>query len=143
MFFVQVQSSSPPWRGAQRAGWLQCKSNFQLNFPHLRYTSLSVGTQSAGIVQLTCSLTKSPIKFPSVEGCPTCGVVTMQKHLPNPFEPARNSQLPTPNSQLPTPNSQLPTPNSQPFFISKSSKTSRCSFYSDKHTIHTLVHFHW
>jgi hypothetical protein len=104
MFFVQVQSSSPPWRGAQRAGWLQCKSNFQLNFPHLRYTSLSVGTQSAGIVQLTCSLTKSPIKFPSVEGCPTCGVVTMQKHLPNPFEPARNSQLPTPNSQLPTPN---------------------------------------
>jgi hypothetical protein len=97
MFFVQVQSSSPPWRGAQRAGWLQCKSNFQLNFPHLRYTSLSVGTQSAGIVQLTCSLTKSPIKFPSVEGCPTCGVVTMQKHLPNPFEPARNSQLPTPN----------------------------------------------
>ena len=129
MFFVQVQSSSPPWRGAQRAGWLQCKSIFQLNFPHLRYTSLSVGTQSAGIVQLTCSLTKSPIKFPSVEGCPTCGVVTMQKHLPNPFEPARNSQL--------------PTPNSQPFFISKSSKTSRCSFYSDKHTIHTLVHFHW
>jgi hypothetical protein len=129
MFFVQVQSSSPPWRGAQRAGWLQCKSNSQLNFPHLRYTSLSVGTQSAGIVPTDMlthqALNQVPLRGGVPNGRGGCNAKPSSK-------PIRASE------KLPTPNSQLPT-----FFISKSSKTSRCSFYSDKHTIHTLVHFHW
>ena len=127
MFFVQVQSSSPPWRGAQRAGWLKCKSNSQLNFPHLRYTSLSVGTQSAGIVP-TDMLTHQALNQ-----------VPLRGGVPN----GRGGCNAKPSSKPIRASEKLPTPNSQPFFISKSSKTSRCSFYSDKHTIHTLVHFHW